>query len=169
MWSTRFILTTLLVAANLSWAKKPACPIVTTTAAICSTCVLKECLSLSTISNPPNCPPTIPTVTTSYPCDEKTCPSGCASTSYVYASSYGVTTTTTPCPTVTSVLGHCSTCVMPMCMAVSTIRSVCGCPADVPTLTTSYACGTRCVGGCAGTEYVYETATPACDAGPAPY
>lgn len=84
----------------------------------------------------------------------------------MYASTYGEPpVTTAACPTVTSVLGHCSTCVMPQCMAISTISSACGCPKEVPTKTTSYACGGGCVGGCAGTEYVYETATPVCEAG----
>ncbi|KAH7129422.1 hypothetical protein B0J13DRAFT_138029 [Dactylonectria estremocensis] len=164
MWFTRFILFALL-NAHLSRAEtaKHHCPTVTTTATVCPTCIVKECLAISTISNPPRCPSAIPTVTTAYPCRSSTCPDGCASTQYVYASCYGeASITTTPCPTVTSVLGHCSTCVMPMCMAISTIKSVCGCPEAVPTETTSYACGGRCVGGCAGTEYVYETAAPTC-------
>ncbi|KAJ3468149.1 hypothetical protein MRS44_002214 [Fusarium solani] len=111
-------------------------------------------------------PPKIATVTTSYPCADNTCPDGCASTSYIYASTYGnphPTITKKPaCPTVTSVLGRCSTCVMPMCMALSTIKSECGCPFTAATVTTSYACDGKCPGGCAGTEYVYDTVTPDC-------
>ncbi|KAH7014963.1 hypothetical protein EDB80DRAFT_321559 [Ilyonectria destructans] len=169
MWSTRFILSTLLAVTHLSWAeaaKKPRCPTVTTTAKVCSTCMVPDCIVMSTISNPSSCPTKVATITTSYPCAKKKCPNGCATT-YMYASAYGEPpVTTAPCPTVTSVLGHCSTCVMPQCMAISTISSVCGCPKVVPTKTTSYACKGGCVGGCAGTEYVYETATPVCEAGP---
>ncbi|KAM5341834.1 hypothetical protein ACJ41O_014865 [Fusarium nematophilum] len=168
MWSFTFILT-LLALTPLSLAGKPCptttgCPTVTTTATVCSTCIVKECLAISTISNPRSCPRKIATSTTSYPCRDKTCPAGCASTSYVYASTYGKPTITKKpaCPTVTEVKGRCSTCVMPMCMAISTIKSECGCPAAVPTVTTSYACGGKCPGGCAGTEYVYETAKPNC-------
>ncbi|KAJ4328922.1 hypothetical protein N0V84_000711 [Fusarium piperis] len=177
MWSLP-IFVTLLALTPLSLAGKKCttttttpCPTVTTTAEICSTCILKECLALSTISNPRSCPRKIATVTTSYPCAENTCPDGCASTSYIYASTYGnprPTITKKPaCPTVTSVLGRCSTCVMPMCMALSTIKSECGCPLTAATVTTSYACDGKCPGGCAGTEYVYDTVTPDCKGYPA--
>ncbi|RSL59702.1 hypothetical protein CEP54_007192 [Fusarium duplospermum] len=62
MWSLP-IFATLLALTPLSLAGKKCttttapCPTVTTTAEICSTCILKECLALSTISNPRSCPP----------------------------------------------------------------------------------------------------------------
>ncbi|KAF4459874.1 gelatinase b [Fusarium albosuccineum] len=158
MWSLP-LFAALLALTPLSLAKKPTpCPTVTSTATVCSTCIVKECLAISTISNPRSCPPKVSTTTTSYPCKDKKCPAGCASTSYVYATTYGQPTITKkPCPTVTSVQGRCSTCMVPMCMAISTISSQCGCPKKPATVTTSYACNGKCPGGCAGTELEYLT------------
>ncbi|KAF7562926.1 hypothetical protein G7046_g1183 [Stylonectria norvegica] len=175
---TRRILAALLAVclsqaagALCSSATRPHCPTVTSTANICSSCPFKPCLFISTISNPRNCPLKVSTTTRSYPCSADTCPKGCATTSYVYASSFAESSDPTSdrstarkaCPTVTSVKGFCSTCVLPMCMALSTISSECGCPAAVSTVYTSYGCAGGCVGGCAGTEYIFDTATPNCE------
>lgn len=69
-------------------------------------------------------------------------------------------TTTPACPTITSTTAVCSTCIRPMCMAISTITVASGlnCPAAVPTSFTALGCDVDCPGGCAGTEWVVETA-----------
>ncbi|KAH6886386.1 hypothetical protein B0T10DRAFT_80142 [Thelonectria olida] len=171
MWSSTFIVSTLLAVAHTAWADRtlsvnpggpmiPACPTITTTAKVCPTCITHPCDVVSTVINPGNCPRKIPTVTKKYPCAKSTCPGGCK-THYVYPSTLA-TTTTTPCPTVTEVQGRCSTCVVAQCELLSVISSVCGCPSVVPTHTTRYECDGTCPGGCAGTQYVYDTAKPTC-------
>merc|ERR1712058_203343 len=47
-----------------------------------------------------------------------------------------------PCPTITSRTSICSTCVQPLCLAISTVTPGRGCP-----------------GGCGGTQWVTATAT----------
>ncbi|KAH7192940.1 uncharacterized protein B0J16DRAFT_67297 [Fusarium flagelliforme] len=142
------------------------CPTVTSTAEVCSTCVTLPCLNYSTISlNQKDCPTRVPTVSTSFPCSQSECPGGC-DTSYVYASSYGSTkltpiSTITVCPTVTETETICSDCIRPMCLSLSTVSSVCGCPATAATVTTAFPCGGDCPEGC-GTEFVSPTVTPDC-------
>jgi hypothetical protein len=160
------ILTALLI--TLTTAKKhhgttvKPCPTVISTKEVCSTCITLACISFSTISlSQQNCPPHASTVKTSFPCSKSKCPGGC-NTSYVYASSYGPTSTITPaCPTVTKTKTICSDCIRPMCLSVSTVSSVCGCPATAATVTTAFPCGGDCPEGC-GTEFVTPTVTPNC-------
>lgn len=52
-----------------------------------------------------------------------------------------------------------------MCMAISTVTPVCGCPEEIETVFTNFPCveggedGAGCPGGCAGTEWVTATET----------
>ncbi|KAM3501238.1 hypothetical protein MY11210_009403 [Beauveria gryllotalpidicola] len=82
-----------LVAANAP------CPTITTTAEQCSTCIVKACLAISTVSVPSGCG--VSTSTVSYPCSEERCPSGCASTSYIYSLDWHGPTEAPPHPTAT--------------------------------------------------------------------
>ncbi|KAK1986084.1 hypothetical protein LZ30DRAFT_582781, partial [Colletotrichum cereale] len=61
-----------------------ACPTVFVTKAVCSTCVLPQCVKFSTISRPCHCPTQVPTVTQAFSCGGK-CPGGCARTQYFEA------------------------------------------------------------------------------------
>ncbi|KAH7245762.1 hypothetical protein BKA59DRAFT_476237 [Fusarium tricinctum] len=164
MWFP-YILTALL-AITPSDAKKPShttkpCPTITSTASVCSTCITLACISLSTITPQKNCPSSVPTTKTSFPCSKSQCPSGCA-TSYVYPSSYG--TSKPVCPTVTKTATVCSDCIRPACVSLSTVSSVCGCPKTPATVTTGFPCGKKCPEGC-GTEFVTPTVTPTCKKG----
>ncbi|KAL0940116.1 uncharacterized protein CTRU02_206726 [Colletotrichum truncatum] len=132
---------------------------------------------LSTISNRCGCPTPVPTVTVKYPCDGPI-PGGCQLTEYIYATEThkcgGLSLTTriiptippiptfTACPTVYKTKTICSTCVRPMCLARSTISSMCHCPRRVPTRVVGWPCGGPCPGGCGGTEYIYATNKPTC-------
>ncbi|KAF4509411.1 hypothetical protein G6O67_003587 [Ophiocordyceps sinensis] len=127
---------------------KAACPTVTSTATVCSTCAVKECLAYETISRRDNCPWPVATATTAYPCHEKRCPGGCAATSYVTAPP---TKRADACPTVTST-SACSTCIRAFCVTVSTLSCRRGCPTPVPTAYNEFKCGGKCPGGC-GTFY----------------
>jgi len=70
-----------------------------------------------------------------------------------------------PCPTITSRTSICSTCVQPLCLAISTVTPVCGCPEAVATVFEEFPClegdenGRGCPGGCGGTQWVTATAT----------
>lgn len=70
--------------------KTPAaahCPTVTRTGTICSTCVMPECILLSTVSNPCGCPSAVATTTVDYPCGTAGgCHVGCG-TAYAFAPS----------------------------------------------------------------------------------
>ena len=55
------------------------------------------------------------------------------------------------CPTATKEV-RCSTCIVPMCLTLSTHTIPCGCPSTLPTSTISHACSAPCVGGC-GVEH----------------
>ncbi|RCI16047.1 hypothetical protein L249_3172 [Ophiocordyceps polyrhachis-furcata BCC 54312] len=59
------------------------------------------------------------------------------------------------CPTVTSTLSICSTCIRPMCIVAKTVTCPHGCHTPLPTVYTNYPCGMRCPGGC-GTFYTYR-------------
>lgn len=138
------------------------CPTVTSTATVCSTCAVKECLAYSTISNPCDCVEPVPTKTTSYPCSQTgSCPKGCATTIYVSATSSSLCSsdiessetssnisTDLPsnlCPTVTSTNYVCETCSPHpyLCTATSKIKRPCKCP--IATSWTSYPCSESCV------------------------
>ncbi|KAF4446185.1 gelatinase b [Fusarium austroafricanum] len=165
MWSL-YILTALL-SISPTTAKKSAkpCPTVTSTRTLCSTCVVPACLAIETISSQRGCPAKVPTTRVSFPCSKSQCPEGCA-TSYAYASAYGGPTMTQKpaCPTVTKTSTICSTCIRPMCITLSTVSSVCGCPDKAATTTVGFPCGKKCPGGC-GTGYVPPTVTPNCKKG----
>ncbi|KAF5666608.1 gelatinase b [Fusarium heterosporum] len=167
MWSLAITLTTLL-AVTPAVAKKPShttkpCPTVTSTTSVCSTCITPACISLSTVTSQKGCPTHVPTVKTSFPCSKSQCPGGCA-TSYVFPSSYGITTTKPVCPTVTKTATVCSECITLACLSLSTVSSVCGCPKKPATVTTAFPCGEECPTGC-GTEVVSATVTPNCKKG----
>ncbi|KAJ6781129.1 hypothetical protein PWT90_00710 [Aphanocladium album] len=93
-----FTATILSAIVSLAAADAP-CPTVTTTAELCSTCVVKACLAISTVPVPRTCG--VATSTLSYPCAEGKCPTGCASTSYIYSLDWHDPTETPPQPTKT--------------------------------------------------------------------
>ncbi|KAL8378381.1 hypothetical protein RB599_008271 [Gaeumannomyces hyphopodioides] len=67
------------------------------------------------------------------------------------------------CPTVTATATVCSTCLRLDCAVFSTIRSRCGCPAAVPTVTTAFPCGAgnaACAGIGCYTTYRSAAAPP---------
>ncbi|EGU79675.1 hypothetical protein FOXB_09788 [Fusarium oxysporum f. sp. conglutinans Fo5176] len=160
MWSLYFLTAFLAISPTIAKKSSKPCPTVTTTATLCTTCVVPACLAIETISPQRNCPSKVPTSGTSFPCSKSKCPSGCA-TSYTYASAYGTVTKKPKCPTVTETATICSDCIRPMCLTLETVSSVCGCPESPATVTTSYPCGEDCPVGC-GTEYVTPTVTPNC-------
>ncbi|KAF0317303.1 hypothetical protein GQ607_015430, partial [Colletotrichum asianum] len=150
------------------------CPTITTTGFICPTFPVKACARLSTISSRCDCPTVVPTSTVNFPCDGPL-PTDCQLTIHIFETAKpdcgGVTLTevvpTNPplptiCPTVTKTTSVCSTCIRPLCLGISTIYNLCGCPTAVPTTTAGFPCGVGCPGGCAGTEYIYASNTPSC-------
>ncbi|OAA73700.1 hypothetical protein ISF_00601 [Cordyceps fumosorosea ARSEF 2679] len=67
----------------------------------------------------------------------------------------GLVAGSAPCPTVTTTAERCSTCVVPACLAISTVHVPSGC--GVATSTVSYPCAEgNCPKGCASTSYVYS-------------
>nr|RBR01542.1 hypothetical protein FVER53263_07203 [Fusarium verticillioides] len=170
MWSLYFFTAFLAVSPAIAKKSPKPCPTVTTTATLCTTCVVPACLTIETISSQRNCPSKVPTSGTSFPCSKSKCPSGCA-TSYTYASAYGTVTKKPKCPTVTETATICSDCIRPMCLSLETVSSVCGCPESPATVTTSFPCGEDCPVGCgtdasASFELVDETrCTELCIAG----
>lgn len=73
------------------------------------------------------------------------------------------TPTTDRCPTITKTGQICSTCIMPMCIALSTISKPCGWPTPVPELMVDYPCAsTGCRLGC-GTSYELASAISECE------
>lgn len=67
----------------------------------------------------------------------------------------------THCPTFTSTGSICSSCIVPMCLMLTTVSNPCDCPTPVPTVTVDYPCGTPCKFGCQ-TSYIYATSTSTC-------
>ncbi|KAK4038913.1 hypothetical protein C8A01DRAFT_47552 [Parachaetomium inaequale] len=87
------------------------------------------------------------------------------------------TTTTTPipslptapaCAAVTATRELCTTCVIPACLAVSTITQSCGCPTPVPTVHLDFPCASGCDGLWCSTSYAIVTAAGCVTDGPSP-
>lgn len=90
-------------AAGITTAPSPPvkthCPTITRTGTICQTCAVPDCILLSTIVNPCDCPHPVPTVTINHGCGTG-CFGGCAT-------SYQIAMSTTPCPTTTTITKSC--------------------------------------------------------------
>ena len=71
-------------SASASAEDPSACPTVTSTTSVCSTCFRILCMQTSTITPGCGCPEAVPTVFTDHPCDRE-CPGGCAGTEFVTA------------------------------------------------------------------------------------
>ncbi|KAK0648282.1 hypothetical protein B0T16DRAFT_407967 [Cercophora newfieldiana] len=76
--------------------------------------------------------------------------------------------TQTGCPTVTSTRELCTTCAVPMCMALKTVTQSCSCPSEVATVYVDFPCAENCKGIHCPTSWDIVTATETCDGLPKP-
>ena len=65
-----------------------------------------------------------------------------------------VPTPQTGCPTITATGELCQTCMVPACLAISTVTQSCGCPSVIATATLDYPCKDNCAGVWCSTSYV---------------
>lgn len=68
---------------SLSPPNRP-CPTITSTTAVCSTCIRPQCMEIETVTPGCGCAEQVATVFTDHPC-EMGCPGGCAGTEYIIA------------------------------------------------------------------------------------
>jgi hypothetical protein len=72
---------------------------------------------------------------------------------------YVPTPTSVGCGTVTTTTARCSSCPVPACAVVSTVKVGGDCPAVAETVTTGWSCDEPCPTNCQDTQYVIVTAS----------